>query len=163
MNFLPFFGQTLTDQAGSRDKCQLAWDGPSLKIWAGSGHRARTSSHSYRQTDGQTDGGGSPLRRYPTCTLRQATRLATNAYFQYLSPPRCARRADHWFEMQWIPGYFSSLSQIGHRTGGNTEKTCPFGLSDPEGPKDCDLDPGLMLVWSISTKARVHAYPEAEM
>ena len=57
----PFFGQTLIDRAGSRDKCQLAWDRPSLKIWAVSGHRAQTSSHRYRQTDGRTDAGGSPL------------------------------------------------------------------------------------------------------
>ena len=27
----------------------------------------------------------------------------------------------------------------------------------PEVPKDCDLDPDLKLVWSISTKARAHA------
>ena len=50
-----------------------------------------------------------------------------------------------------------SLSQIGHRIGENIEKTCQFGLTDPEGPKDRDLDPGLKLVWSISTKARAHA------
>ena len=40
------------------------------------------------------------------------------------------------------------------------KKTCQFGLTDPEGPKDRDLDPGLKLVWSISTKARAHASNE---
>ena len=54
-----------------------------------------------------------------------------------------------------------SLSQIGHRIGENIEKTCQFGFTDPEGPKDRDLDPGLKLVWSISTKARAHATPDS--
>ena len=38
-----------------------------------------------------------PLPGNPPCTPRQATLLVTNAYFQYLSPPRFAQGADNTF------------------------------------------------------------------
>ena len=51
----------------------------------------------------------------------------------------------------------TSLSQIGGINGETIEKTWQFCMFVPEVPKDCDLDPDLKLVWSISTKARSHA------